>query len=405
MPAPQHSEQSFERPQLDTDFIAPRNPTEQALADQFASLLGVSGIGIDDSFFDLGGHSLIAVRLFAWIKRQFDVEFPISVLFEAPSVAALADLIIRQTGGGITTEDVTAESDTTAQAPRSYTHLVKLHPGDGTGRRPFFLVAGMFGNVLNLRQLALLVGRDRPVYGLQARGLIGDDEPHSDMQQAAKDYLAEVREIQPQGPYLLGGFSGGGITAYEMARQLQDNGEQVASLVLLDTPLPERPALNRRDKALIKLHEIRRKGLAYLTEWATNRIRWEIEKRRPNPAETGAAPEFNNRKIELAFRHAAATYDLNGWDGPMTLFRPPLDRHWQVSEGNWVSQEREYVFADNDWTRWAPQVRVIEVPGDHDSMVLVPNVSVLAEHVRQELDAAEPAPPAFQARPLTTAAE
>jgi acyl transferase domain-containing protein/thioesterase domain-containing protein/acyl carrier protein len=403
--APQHSEQSFERPQLDTDFIAPRNPTEQALADQFASLLGVSGIGIDDSFFDLGGHSLIAVRLFAWIKRQFDVEFPISVLFEAPSVAALADLIIRQTGGGITTEDVTAESDTTAQAPRSYTHLVKLHPGDGTGRRPFFLVAGMFGNVLNLRQLALLVGRDRPVYGLQARGLIGDDEPHSDMQQAARDYLAEMREIQPQGPYLLGGFSGGGITAYEMARQLQDEGEQVASLVLLDTPLPERPVLNRRDKALIKLHEIRRKGLAYLTEWATNRIRWEIEKRRPNPAETGAAPEFNNRKIELAFRHAAATYDLNGWDGPMTLFRPPLDRHWQVSEGNWVSQEREYVFADNDWTRWAPQVRVIEVPGDHDSMVLVPNVSVLAEHVRQELDAAEPAPPAFQARPLTTAAE
>ena len=405
----QQSEQSFERPQLDTDFVAPRNPTEQALADQFASLLGVSGVGIDDSFFDLGGHSLVAVRLFSWIKRHFDVEFPISVLFEAPSIAALAELIIQQTGGGISNEPSPANGDTATgqEAPR-FTHLVKLHPGDGTGRRPFFLVAGMFGNVLNLRQLALLVGRDRPVYGLQARGLIGSDEPHCDMREAARDYLTEIRSIQPEGPYHLGGFSGGGITAYEMARQLQENGQQVASLVLLDTPLPERPLLNRRDRLLIKMHEIRSKGLRYLTEWAGNRIRWEIEKRQPAQAETGTVPEFNNRKIELAFRHAAATYSLERWDGPVTLFRPPLDRHWQVSEGNWVSREREYVFADNDWTRWAPQVQVVEVPGDHDSMVLVPNVSTLADQVRRVLDASEPDPrTAFRTGPgqITTAAE
>ena len=90
---------------------------------------------------------------------------------------------------------------------------------------PFFLVAGMFGNVLNLRHLAQLVGSDRPFYGLQARGLYGDHQPHETFEEMARDYIAELRTVQPHGPYLLGGFSGGGITAYEMARQLAAEGE------------------------------------------------------------------------------------------------------------------------------------------------------------------------------------
>ena len=84
----------------------------------------------------------------------------------------------------------------------------------------------MFGNVLNLRHLAHLLGTDRPFYGLQARGLYGDEEPHETFEEAAADYIAEMRTVQPHGPYLLGGFSGGGITAYEMARQLEADGER-----------------------------------------------------------------------------------------------------------------------------------------------------------------------------------
>lgn len=382
-------EQSFERPQLDTDYVAPRNPVEETLAGFFAGLLGVSEVGVEDSFFDLGGHSLIAVRLFAQVKRAFDVEFPISVLFEAPSVAALAEIVIRRTGGGITSEGDPAPARDSKDDTPEYRHLVQLHPGDGTGRRPFFLVAGMFGNVLNLRHLALMVGRDRPVYGLQARGLIGEDEPHTRMQDAASDYLEEVRSVQPHGPYLLGGFSGGGITAYEMAQQLQAAGQATAALVLLDTPLPMRPPLAQADKAIIKWKELRSKGVGYLAEWLKNRIAWEFEKRRDRPAETGEMPEFNNRKIELAFYEAIGEYELGSWDGPMTLFRPPLDYHWQVSNGRWVNSEREYVLEDNDWTRWAPEVEVVEVPGNHDSMVLVPNVSVLAAAVKSTLDSAD----------------
>ena len=101
-----------------------------------------------------------------------------------------------------------------------------MHQGEGGPRTPFFLVAGMFGNVLNLRHLAHLLGTDRPFYGLQARGLYGDEEPHRTFEEAAADYIAELRTVQPHGPYLLGGFSGGGITAYEMARQLEADGER-----------------------------------------------------------------------------------------------------------------------------------------------------------------------------------
>ena len=390
--------QSFDRPDLETDYVAPRTEVEKTLAGLFSSLLGVSRVGVEDSFFDLGGHSLIAVRLFARISRLYNVEFPLSTLFDAPSVAKLASQIAARTGitGEVAGDGTGSEAapQATAAAP-AFTHLVALHKGgtdgkDGKGgRTPFFLVAGMFGNVLNLRHLALMLGRDRPVWGLQARGLIGGDEPHHRMEEAAADYIAELRQIQPHGPYLLGGFSGGGITAFEMARQLEAAGEEVAMLVMLDTPLPVRPELSSQDKALIKLQELRRKGAGYLSEWAGNRIRWEIQKRRGTPPLVSTGTSFNNAKIEAAFREALTAYDLKPWNGPLVLFRPPLDRHWKVSGGNWVSAAREYVFADNEWTRWVPRTQVVEVPGDHDSMVLVPNVSVLAEKMKTFIDRAE----------------
>lgn len=378
--------QSFERPDLDGDYLAPRTDTETELAGYWEKLLGISPVGVEDSFFDLGGHSLIAVRLFAMIKKRFGVEFPISVLFEAPTIAGCAELIDAETGGTPCAEDDDAGEKPAAQRSVGFAHLVTLNRGDPE-RRPLFIVAGMFGNVLNLRHLATKLGEGRPVYGLQARGLISGDAPHATIGEAAADYLAEIRQVQPDGPYLLGGFSGGGITAYEMAHQIEAQGGKVALLALLDTPLPVRPGLTRRDKALIKLQEFRRKGVGYLREWALDRLRWELEKRQAPGGD--AAGGFNNHKIEMAFRGAVSRYRLKPWDGPVLLFRPPLDRHWKVSGGNWVSRAREYVFDDNQWTAWAPRTRVIEVTGDHDSMVLDPNVAVLARHLRDEIAGTE----------------
>lgn len=376
--------QSFARPDLDTDYVAPRSDVERTLVGFWQDLLGVAQVGVEDSFFDLGGHSLIAVRLFAMVKKAYRVDFPISVLFEAPTIARCAALITEQIGD---TGDTGSPTKPTVSL-RRFTHLVPMHQGEGGTKMPFFLVAGMFGNVLNLRHLAQLLGGDRPFYGLQARGLYGDAAPHSTLPEAARDYIAELRQVQPHGPYMLGGFSGGGLTAWEMAQQLEAAGEMVSVLVLLDTPLPMRPLLSRADKVIIKLAELRAKGPGYLLEWARNRWEWERQKRNPDAAEATAS-QFHNAEIETAFRSALPGYQMVPRNGATVLVRPPLDLHWRVSGGNWVSRAKEYVFSDNDLTRFAPHLEVIEVPGDHDSMVLEPNVRVMAARLRTVISHAE----------------
>ncbi|WP_238363864.1 type I polyketide synthase [Mesobacterium pallidum] len=376
--------QSFERPELDSDYVAPETDIERTLAGFWQDLLGVTDVGVEDSFFDLGGHSLIAVRLFAMIKKAYRVDFPISVLFEAPTIRSCAALIEERVGP----QDTSGEAPK-AQAPRRrYTHLVPMHEGEGGPKTPFFLVAGMFGNVLNLRHLAHLLGTDRRFYGLQARGLLGDAEPHRDLTEAATDYIAEMRQVQPRGPYLLGGFSGGGITAYEIARQLEAAGEEVALLVMLDTPLPQRRPLALRDRMVIQWQELTSRGPLYIAAWAMNRIRWEISKRRDMPVDQPATG-FHDAAIEAAFYDAIARYQVHDWAGPLKLFRPPLVGKWQVAEGRWVNSERTYVTPDNDWSLHAPNLEVFEVPGDHDSMVLEPNVRVLAARIAKCIAAAE----------------
>ena len=375
--------QSFERTDLE-GYVAPRNAIEEKLAEMWEGLLGVSPVGVEDSFFDLGGHSLIAVRLFAAVKRDFKVEFPISVLFEAPTIGQIASLIAAEGG------EAAGDSDTATAPARKFDYLVPLNQSDHAQAAPLFIVAGMFGNVLNLRHLALPFSDQRRVFGVQARGLIGDTDPHTTVAEAAADYITEIREVQPEGPYLLSGYSGGGITAYEMAQQLRAAGEEVAVLALLDSPLPVRPSLSKPDKALIKVAEFRRKGPGYLIEWARNRWTWEMQKRRGDATSDTTAPgaEFNNVKVQNAFLQAVGSYDTQNWPGNITLFRPPLDHHWKVTNGMWVTSEKEYVFEDNDWRKYAPHLQVIEVPGDHESMVLTPNVTVLAQELSEVIGAA-----------------
>ncbi|GGG78402.1 hypothetical protein GCM10011415_29240 [Salipiger pallidus] len=377
--------QKFDRPQLEGDFVAPENDIERTLASFWEDLLGVQNPGVEDSFFDLGGHSLIAVRLFAMVRKTFRVDFPISVLFEAPTIRKCAALIAAETGH----TDAPEEGATEAPKPeRRFRHIVAMHDGEGGPRTPFFLVAGMFGNVLNLRHLAHLLGADRPFYGLQARGLYGAEDPHDSISEMARDYIAEMRQVQPHGPYMVGGFSGGGITAFEIARQLEAAGEEVALCVLLDTPLPVRRPLEPRDRLLIQLQEAKAKGPFYPLIWARNRIRWEIAKRR-DTGETGAQHSFHNAEIEAAFLAAVTAYEVTPWDGRLVLYRPPLVGKWQVTGGRMVNSERAYVMHDNDWTQFVPHVEVHEVPGDHDSMVLEPNVRVLAALMREAITGAE----------------
>ncbi|TNC50405.1 SDR family NAD(P)-dependent oxidoreductase [Rubellimicrobium rubrum] len=382
----------FERPASAGDFVAPEGEVETRLAAFWTDLLGVSQVGAGDSFFDLGGHSLIAVRLFAQIKKTFGVEFPISVLFEAPTIRACARLIEERGGIVAQPSGPTSSEAAPARPVRRFTHLVPMHQGEGGAKTPFFLVAGMFGNVLNLRHLAQLIGQDRPFYGLQARGLTGEEPPHTSLVEAATSCIAEMRQVQRQGPWMVGGFSGGGITAFEIARQLRDAGEEVASVILLDTPLPQRRPITRRDRAMIQWLELRSRGLSYPLEWAKRRLAWELAKRKGRDVDHPAEPAFHDAAIEAAFYQGIADYRMEVWDGPLTLFRPPMRGKWQVAPDRLVSHDRDYVIHDNDWGPWATRLQVIEVPGNHDSMVLEPNVRVLAARMRRVIEAAERAP-------------
>ncbi|MFY0597547.1 MAG: SDR family NAD(P)-dependent oxidoreductase [Cognatishimia sp.] len=383
------STEGFERPDLDTDFVAPRNDVERTLTGFWQDLLGIEEVGVQDNFFDLGGHSLIAVRLFAMVKKAYRTEFPISILFEAPTVEKCAALIIERIGDQAKSDaDTPVKSE--AIAPKSrYTHIVPMHQATNSQKAPFFLVAGMYGNVLNLRHLAHLIGADRPFYGLQARGLFGDVAPHDDLVEAATDYLQELRQVQPHGPYMLGGFSGGGLTAYEMARQLKEQGEEVSLVVMLDTPLPQRRALSKKDRLKIQWLALKEGGFGYLLKWAKNRVLWEINKRRQPELTEEEGAQFHNAEIEAAFYRSLPKYQVQPWKGRVALYRPPLVGKWQVAQDRWVNSERTYVMADNDWGQFVPDLHVTEVPGDHDSMVLEPNVRVLAAHIRKEIEKAE----------------
>ncbi len=374
------------RPEAD-EIVESADGIERTLAGFWRELLGVRSVGLRDSFFDLGGHSLIAVRLFARIKKTYQVEFPISILFEAPTIERCAEAIRRATGAKTPAQTLRAK----LREPR-YVHLVPMHPGQGGGKTPFFLVAGMFGNVLNLRHLAHLLGNERRFFGLQALGLYGAHMLHETFEEMASDYLVELRRAQPSGPYLLGGFSGGGITAYEMALQLRAAGEEVALLAMLDTSLPRAPLLTPSERAQIHWERIRRRGPAYVVEWALGKLRFEaarIRKRREAKAGVPLAAEFRSEEVGAAFLRALERYRVRPYPGTVTLFRPKLEQAHVLGPGRVTNSRREFVFHDNGWGPHVERVDVHEVPGDHDSMVLEPNVRVLASKLVKCIQDAE----------------
>ena len=206
----------------------------------------------------------------------------------------------------------------------------------------------------------------------------------------AADYLDEVRLVQPHGPYLLGGFSGGGIAALEMAQQLHAAGEEVALLVMLDTPVPYDTPLDTRDRVQLQLTHLRDKGLGYVKEWAVNRIEWEKEKRRR--AEGAAATDegaLHSEVIESAFYRALERYQVRDYRGVVSLYRPKLNPAHVLGPDRQIDINRRFVHHDNGWGPHCERVHVVEVPGDHDSMVLEPSVRVLAGHIREAIEDAD----------------
>ncbi|MEG4318292.1 MULTISPECIES: amino acid adenylation domain-containing protein [unclassified Microcoleus] len=202
----------------DKSCIAPRTPTESTLAKIWSEILNTEPVGIRDNFFDLGGDSLLTIRLIKEVNQQFNRELPLSSLFLNPTIEGLADLLDSGTNSG------------------EWSPLVAIKPG---GKNPpFFCVHPIFGVVFPYCELAFGLGENQPFYGLQPKGIDGEIAPLTRIEDMAADYIAALRTVQPQGPYFLGGWSFGGLVAFEMAQQLLGAGEEVAMLAVIDTLAP-----------------------------------------------------------------------------------------------------------------------------------------------------------------------
>ncbi len=217
----------------DRTVVAPRTPTEERVLDIWAGLLKADAIGVFDDFFEIGGHSLLATVMISRIRRQFTVAPSLRAVFEDPTVAGIARDIDRSLA-----PQQPARSTVTA-------HTVVRFGQPRDRQRPFVLVHPIGGEVLSYRKFADLL--DRETWCLRAAGLSDGERPRTDLREMAAAYLHELRDMGLRAPFLLGGWSVGGLIAFEMARQLTFEGEPPGKLVLIDAYPPASPAYREFD--------------------------------------------------------------------------------------------------------------------------------------------------------------
>lgn len=363
----------FARSELRREYVAPEGEVERKLAALWSEALRIDRVGATDDFFDLGGHSLIAVRLAAKIKTTWNVNVPLALMIEAPTVRELGRVIaesIRQPGRR---EHV--------QLLREWTTIVPLQPhGD---RPPVFCVGGKGGNVMNLRHLARLLGHDQPVFGLQARGVDGTQAPHETLAAMVDEYVADVLRLFPQGPYLLAGFSGGGAMILEIAHRLRARELVVGPLLFLDAWNPATPERTTREKLRAHSNLFRELGPRYAALFAqravSSRMQQLLHDHAPSLADRIWESSGRSGMVEHAWETAAAAYQPQPYAGDAVLFRVRANR-----------ARGELEWSDDEQNGWGDVVlggfEVIDVPGTHTSLVEEPHVRTLAQSMRTVLD-------------------
>jgi amino acid adenylation domain-containing protein len=328
--------------------VAPRNALETQLIAIWERVLRRHPIGITDNFFsDLGGDSLQAVLIFAELNKALGERLSLATLFEAPTIEKLAQKIAR----GLSERD---------WKPLVAIQLQGKNP-------PFFAIHGGDGNVLFYRQLSEFLGKEQPFYGLQAQGLDGSPSTQTSVETTAAYYLEEIRNVQPHGPYLLGGYSFGGLLSYEIARELRASGEEVALLALFDTPNPaNRPrARSWMQVACYRIPRLLSRGvtLGGIFEFSAAHIggkfgaqllKWNERYHSLGTRGQSDPAKLLALQIRMAHCRASLVYKPRPYAGKITLFRSlnqPIDFEVQ---------------ADLGWSSVAQGgVEVHEVPGSH----------------------------------------
>jgi len=297
----------------------------------------------DDNFFDLGGDSLLAVELFAEIERVCGREMAPVTIYCAPTISALAAVLDEPT------------------APR-FPPLLQLKAG--SDEPPIFLAHGLAGTAMDFYQLVKYVQTQRPIYGMQAKGTDGVEEPFESVEDLAQYHLAAIKEIQPHGPYFLVGYSLGGLVTLEMAQRLVAQGEKVALLAMLETyPHPRFLSLRQRVRLAIRLARHRattvsrlpiRDALSYIIRPSERRlyITRDSSGNGPGPVPAGAAnTPTMQRARESAYRS-------------LTKYRP----RFYNGTIKFVKAETLTDFPDNPaaiWSGLADRFHAESVPGDH----------------------------------------
>ncbi len=361
--------------------VSASNETQEKLVKIWEELLHVHPIGIRDNFFELGGHSLMAVHMFAQIHQEFNVNLPLATLFREATIEHLANVIQDQS------------------SPNTWSSLIEIEPaGD---HPPFFCVHGITGDILWFRDLAHCLAPDYPFYGLQSRGLDGIQDPLTTIEDMAAHYIEEIRKLQPNGPYYLGGASFGGAVALEIAQQLMAQGEEVSMLAIFDHSPPnvQTPDENNKLKRrMIILSRIVRNFPAWIKEfiqlgpskmWMRIRRKLRLAQKVRGQADIPRLGQFDAEDLidfasELSPRRqqlitfnfqAIKTYVPKPYSGNVTLFRAmnrPLFNTRDPQAG---------------WQVLAPErVQVHDIPGSHEGMFKKPHVYYLAEKLRESMD-------------------
>lgn len=392
LPAPSAARIEPVKATISEQIDRPATPEEQMLMALWGDVLGIDKIGLDENFFELGGHSLIAVQVMARLEKQTGRRLPLATLFEYPTVRALGELI--------------REND----KPISWESLVPIKP-TGT-RQPLYIVHGAGLNVLLFNAVAQNLDPDQPVYGLQARGLNGVDEPFRSIEEMAAYYVAEIVKHNPSGPYSLSGFSFGGIVAYEMARQLVEQGREVGLLALFDAyaydaghnnPWWQRKMqqmqlfTNKVAHTMTLLEKHRWQGVNYKMQSIDRRLIkkywWLKSSRRPDhivfrmairaywqmkfgQAQQQEAILDTTFKIEAINDVALDKFQLMPADLEVHLFRATIQTFYM--------DDYEYY----GWRDFAMKgVHVHDVPGEHSYIFAPPNDKEFARKLQAVLDA------------------
>ncbi|MEM7151410.1 MAG: amino acid adenylation domain-containing protein [Myxococcota bacterium] len=333
------------------------------LEQAWGELLGLSNIGVDANFFELGGSSLSAVRLLSKIEQRFGHKLPVAELYRRSTPQALAAYLVDRPQNA---PALTAADD----------NFLLLQP-DGD-RSPFFCIHAISGHALGYRALAQqLRGSDRPFYGIQAFGIESGQQPISSIPEIAKRYVAALRKIDPQGPYSLGGWSFGGLVAYEAGRQLIAAGQRVDQVIMLDTVVPSlEPHSDLHDAP-----ELYQLFLADVEASQSIHPDTSGDKGRASIQTLAAQPLEKLFRVYSAHSRAMADYTVEPIDAPVTLLRATerrpseFDAHLQITD---------------DALGWSvfPNVRVVDVPGDHFSIFAEQNLPRLVDVLTSALEPA-----------------